>query len=235
MTKAFRISSPPSVGEMLELVQDMRDVLDALAHKEIPDAQYTIEDLKAYCESLVRGQRGSLGRTRSDSWSVAETDDGMPTDARVDFIFVPTYVGVATLTRVRLDYPGIAVRIPGYDDSLKRGMIFSTYRGLEGHGYDATRGMIDAALIFAEGGVSEFLSTDPEFCPELLRLLRELKNALMERISSGGTKGAWGEEYQDNFLSVVETLRLLSIPGMEASIKAGMAEPLEDSKGDIEW
>ena len=35
----------------------------------------------------------------------------------------------------------------------------------DGHG---TRGMIDAALIFAEGAVSEFLSANPEFCPELL-------------------------------------------------------------------
>ena len=138
MTRTFRISAPPSVDEMLKLVQDMRDVLDALAHKEIPDEHFTVNDLEQYCQSLVRGQRGSLGRTIPDSWSVAENDDGMPVDARVDFVFVPTYVVVATLTRVRLDYPGIAAGISGYDDGLRRGMVFAKHRRLEGHGYDAT-------------------------------------------------------------------------------------------------
>jgi hypothetical protein len=45
MTKTFRVSAPPSVDEMLKLVQDMRDVLDALAHKEIPDEHFTVDDL----------------------------------------------------------------------------------------------------------------------------------------------------------------------------------------------
>jgi hypothetical protein len=235
MTKTFQFSSPPSVDEMLEFIQQMRDLLDALSHGEIPDEQYTIEDLNYYCQSLVNNQRGSLGRTKSGSWSVAETDVEMPADARVDFIFVPTYVAVATLTKVRVDYPTISAAIPGYDDALRRGMIFATHRRLEGHGYDATRGLIDAALIFAEGGVAEFLSSNPDFCPELLNILRELNRTLTDRISSGQTVGAWGEEYKEDFLSLVETLRLVSIPGMEASIKSGMEEPLEDSKRDIEW
>ena len=235
MTKAFHVCAPPSVDEMQELVQAMRDTLDALAHREIPDVHYTIDDLTRYCESLVRGQRGSLGRTAADSWSVAADDNEMPADAHVDFVFIPTYLAVATLTRVRLDHPGIFAAIPGFDESLKRGMDFATHRALEGHGYDATAGMIDAALIFAEGTVFEFLSASPGFCPKLLATLNNLKQALTERISSGNTKGSWGEEYHSDFLSVVETLRLVSIPGMAASITSGADEDLEDSTGDIEW
>jgi len=235
MTNNFRISSPLSVDEMLNLVQDMRDVLDALAHKEVPGDEYTIDDLDRYCRSLIAGQRGSLGRTVPDSWSVAEHDDGMPADARVDFVFLPTYIAVATLTRVLVDDPTLAKSIPGLEDGLRRGMSFATHRRLEGHGYDATRGMIDAALIFAEGGVAEFLSDHPDFCPELLKVLRDLKQDLAKRISSGETAGVWGEEYESDFLAVLETLRLLSIPGMEESIKSGMEVPLDETKTEIDW
>lgn len=233
MTNNFRISSPPSVDEMLNLVRDMRDVLDALAHKNVPSDEYTIGDLDLYCRSLIAGQRGSLGRTIPDSWSVAEHDDGMPADARVDFVFLPTYIAVATLTRVIVDHPAIAASIPGFEEGLRRGMVFATHRRFEGHGYDATRGMIDAALIFAEGGVAEFLSGRPDFCPELLAILRDLKQDLASRISSGNTTGAWGEDYESDFLAVLDTLRLLPIPGMEQSIKSGMeTPPRRNQKGD---
>lgn len=35
--------------------------------------------------------------------------------------------------------------------------------------------------------------------------------------------------------AIQETLYLLSIPGMRESIKEGMAEPLGDSAGKLEW
>jgi hypothetical protein len=235
MMKTFCISAPPSIDEMFRLVRDMRDVLDALSHKEIPNDEYTADDLRLYCRSLVDGQRGSLGRTVPGSWSVAENDDLMPVDARVDFVFVPTYIAVATLTRVLLEHPELAKSIPALPQALRRGMIFATHRRLEGHGYDGTRGMIEALSIFAEGRVVEFLSENADFCPKLLSLLRSLKQNLVSRLSAGEIHGVWGENYAEDFLSVLETLRLLSIPGMEESIKAGLEAPLDETKGEIEW
>jgi hypothetical protein len=54
-------------------------------------------------------------------------------------------------------------------------------------------------------------------------------------LSAGEIHGVWGENYAEDFLSVLETLRLLSIPGMEESIKAGLEAPLDETKGEIEW
>ncbi len=207
MTKTFRISAPVSVKEMFQLIGDMREVLGALARREIPNAEYTLDDLRGYCESLVKGQRGSLGRTKPDSWSVAENDDGMDSDCRVDFIFMPTYVAVATLARVRVDYPEIAAAIPGYDDSLRRGMVFATYRGLEGHGYDADRDMIKAVSILADGGVPEFLASHRQFCPALLAVLRQLKSRLTEAVASERTFGPWGADYREGYLAVLDQLK----------------------------
>jgi len=39
----------------------------------------------------------------------------------------------------------------------------------------------------------------------------------------------------DDWNAIQETLYLLAVPGMRESIKAGMAEPLEDSAKELEW
>lgn len=39
----------------------------------------------------------------------------------------------------------------------------------------------------------------------------------------------------EDWAAIQETLYLLSIPGMRESIRAGMAEPLEDSIAELKW
>ncbi len=39
----------------------------------------------------------------------------------------------------------------------------------------------------------------------------------------------------DDWNSIQETLYLLSVPGMRESIKAGMAEPIAESAGELDW
>ena len=40
---------------------------------------------------------------------------------------------------------------------------------------------------------------------------------------------------EDDWRSIQETLYLLSIPGMRASIRKGMREPLSKSKTELSW
>ncbi|MEW5837390.1 MAG: type II toxin-antitoxin system Phd/YefM family antitoxin [Pseudomonadota bacterium] len=39
----------------------------------------------------------------------------------------------------------------------------------------------------------------------------------------------------EDWEAIQETLYLLSVPGMRESIKEGMAEPLGESAGELEW
>ena len=39
----------------------------------------------------------------------------------------------------------------------------------------------------------------------------------------------------DDWQAIQETLFLLSVPGLRASIKAGMAEPLDESSEALDW
>ena len=40
---------------------------------------------------------------------------------------------------------------------------------------------------------------------------------------------------EKDWSAIQETLYLLSIPGMRESIKSGMATPIEDCDGDLDW
>ncbi len=40
---------------------------------------------------------------------------------------------------------------------------------------------------------------------------------------------------EKDWFAIVETLYLLSIPGMRESIKSGLATPIEDCDGDLDW
>lgn len=138
---------------------------------------------------------------------MAPDDSGMDSDARVDVIFRPTYIGAATPSRALCDYPLIALSLPGYSDALHAGLVFCTYRNLRGHGFDADGGMIDALHILFLGKVPSLLSHHPDFCPDLKRTLDEVAADLKARLETGQMAGMWGEDYSEGFRFALETLR----------------------------
>ena len=69
---------------------------------------------------------------------------------------------------------------------------------------------------------------------QLYRLIDQANEAHQPIIISGKRSNAVliGEE---DWLSIQETLYLLSIPGMRESILEGMKEPLEESLQELPW
>jgi hypothetical protein len=208
MIREFAHLDRVDIGAMDALIDSMMELLEALDEGLVPnDTDYTLEDLGAYVESLVRGQRGSLGRTKPGSWAVAPDDAGMDSDARVEYIFRPTYIAVATLSRVLCEFPLTAMRVPGYLDSLLTGMTFCSYRGLRGHGYEADVGAIDALRTLSLGKVPWLLTRHPEACPPLKSAIDDVADDMARRLAAGTAVGMWGEDYSDGFRSALETLR----------------------------
>ena len=192
-----------------DIIASMKELLDALDGGTIPnDTDYSLDDLAGYLTSLVEGRRGSVGRTMPGSWAVVPDDDGMPSDARVELIFTPTYIATATLTRCLCDLPLTALAIPGYREALRTGMLFCASRNLQGHGYDATDGVIDALGILSRGKVPWLLHRHPDFCPELKAAIDEAVTYMARSLAEGTATGAWGEDYTDGFTAVLETLRV---------------------------
>jgi len=175
MIKEFKPCTKADIEEMDRKVRELREVLEVLAGGGIPGPGYTVDDLERLCESLVRGQRNDIPRLVPGSWCVAPSIEGMDSDARVEFVFFPTYLAVAILTRALREHPELKERIPGYEKALKEGLGFSARRGLMGHGYDANTEMREAVGILEMGQVGGYLEEEPGACPELRKVLAEAR------------------------------------------------------------
>lgn len=236
MIKEFTFSRSVSIEEMGARCSDMLEVLELLDEGGVGDGKlYSLQDLEAYTRSLVIGQRESLGRTVPGSWSVAPNDDAMDSDARVEFIFVPTYIAVATLSRVTCEFPLLPPTIPTYLDALKKGMVFSALRGLAGHGYEADLGAIEALRILSMGRVPWLLHRHAAFCPELRSAIDGVANDMARRLVQGTAVGAWGEDYSEGFRSAVETLRLTNDLDFMESLRAARSDSTTVSDKDLPW
>jgi hypothetical protein len=236
VTKDWQHLDRVDIPAMFELIDSMMDVLESLDEGLIPnEADYTRDDLQSYVASLVSGQRKRLGRTKGGSWSVAPSDAGMDSDARVDFVFRPTYIATATLCRVLCEFPLVALSIPGYRRALMTGMRFCSHRSLQGHGYEADAGAIDALRVLSLGKVPWLLHRHPDACPELKTAIDEVANDMAHRLVDGTAHGAWGEDYSEGFRSAVETLRLLNDPDFMASFEEAERNPSTVSKDELPW
>lgn len=124
----------------------------------------------------------------------------IPSDARVDFCFVPTYIGAAVLMKAYLS--GASDR----SESLERALQASVRFGFSGHGYNAERESIDALNIFMEGGLRCFLETELSICPEFHRMIHSILFSYRSRLYHNCTKGLWGEDYRQDWQNMVQKL-----------------------------
>jgi hypothetical protein len=196
------------IENMQNTVNQIRRVLDDLHTGEIPNKNFSKTELTNLCTSFVKGQRYDISRFEG-SWAVIpeQDDEGMPADARVDFVFMPTYLVVSILTKVMTDFSENITAIPRYVESLKEGYKFATLRGLTGHGYESMDVIIEVIELFEKGRVLTFLSENPEFSPEMYGLLKKIKTEMELKLKKGDVTDAWGEEYSNKYLKTVERLQ----------------------------
>lgn len=198
-----------SIKNLFDHIQKMREVLEKLSEGSIPNtSEYTREDLLHYATSLVTGQRESLGRIRPGSWGVAPDDTGMGSDARVDFVFIPTYVAVATLSRILQDHPTIFVQVPGFLGALKRGLRFAGYRRLTGHGYESLDGMAEAVRILSMGKVPELLFLAPSLSLSMHNIFVQTEHELSKHLSEGRSIGPWRKDYTVEITEILGHLHM---------------------------
>lgn len=130
----------------------------------------------------------------------------VPADARVDFVYTPTYLACAI----------IICAVSEYDDLLEDEAIKETfYYGLNGctgrkflgAGYDDIDGFLDAMEIFAQCDVMSFIARFPEFNPLFNAAIKEAVTYLEDGLCSGKVKDPWnGESYEDKAKPILELL-----------------------------
>jgi len=214
---------------------ELKSVLESIDDETLfSDNHYTQDEFTALLQSFVEGQRGSLGRTKEGSWSIAPNDDYMPTDCRVAYIFQPTYLVTAILSRVKIDFPEIARSIPRYDVALKKGLLFCSYRGLYGHGYEADEEAAEALTILSVGKVPLLLESDRNLCPELLEAIQNVTKSFQYRLMTN-TTGSWGGNLQESFSSALETFYIKNDKEMYETIKSTDKNSAFIKEKDLKW
>lgn len=236
MIKEFIPLAKVDISIFEEFNNQLKIILEKLDDNTIFDKNFfTEESFKKLIHSFVESQRASLGRTKPGSWSLVPDDEGMDSDNRVDFIFMPTYLVTAILSRTLCDYPLLVETIPNYKEVLKKGMLFCSYRDLYGHGFERDVVAAEVLTILSLGKVPYLLEKNKELCPELYQSIKRVSNEMKRKIRANNAIGMWGENLQDDFSSALETLYIKNDIELYETIKTTDMNCELLSEKDLLW
>ena len=129
----------------------------------------------------------------------------IPSDARVDFCYIPTYLATAALMNAYMSDPNSFTEKETL--ALSNGLKMSTARNLRGHGYEGLKGQIEALNIFMKAGLNEFMDLHHGLCPEFSEMIDKIVSAFGDMEVQGKFTGSWGESYEDEIRAINQYFR----------------------------
>ena len=147
-----------------------------------------------------------LGSQREDGSFPLSSDGCMPSDARVDFIFRPTYVCCQILMRALLGGALSGVQERRVIIALSRGLAFSCHCGLLGHGYEGLKQQREDVRDFARAGIVEIAERYSSLCPEFFSLINGIADDYVKRIAEGNVTCYFGENLAREIVAAAESL-----------------------------
>ncbi|MDR1611167.1 MAG: gamma-glutamylcyclotransferase [Planctomycetota bacterium] len=175
---SFRRPAKVDVSEWMGIVAGMRAEL-----AELGAGNPGRRRIGEYVKKLLADARPLQNNPKMLFWGLAEPDT-MPSDARVDFFYTPTYVAAAFLASSIMQYPEFLDEIPGLEETLRGALLACQGRKLQGHGYEGMSGTLE---FFLKAGIHKFVKQYPGFCPSFTKLFRR-SMAFVRRGSSRGGK-----------------------------------------------
>ena len=178
-----------------------------------PDFQLFTQMLKAMMSILNEDQE----KRRSVLKELAEfqAEDGsfgfimgknVPSEARVDFVYTPTYIAAAIFMRELFNLEKGSEE-SSYIGILEKALAFCLGRGLRGHGYEAEKGMLEAIDIFRKGGLKNFLATAPNICPEFHAMIWQIIDRDLPEIMSIRKNSHWSDKSSIDALFLLQEIR----------------------------
>ncbi|WP_298523165.1 gamma-glutamylcyclotransferase [uncultured Methanobrevibacter sp.] len=181
-------TNEPRLDELFEIISDLRDFLSE-------DPNINDIDWNRNLNAVLDFQDSDGSFKLFDSYNI-------PSDARVDFCHIPTYICTAILIKAYLAYPqDFTLR---EKSALSRGLEASCARNLRGHGYEGFKGQIEALNIFISAGLREFLDIHPDLCPQFSELIGNIITHFRELESKKDFLGSWGESYEEEIREINE-------------------------------
>lgn len=116
----------------------------------------------------------------------------MPSDARVEFIYMPTYTLAAYLIHCKMILKDLFTKDEELEEGFKGILLASTGRNMTGHGYEELDGLVDALEIFLEAPLKAFLDKYGSQYPEFTKCVQKAIKTLYP-IASGEAHSPWGK------------------------------------------
>lgn len=172
----------PKFDELTEMLSGLEDFLETEAN---PGDLKWVKNLSA----IVDFQDDDGSFKLFDSYNI-------PSDARVDFCWIPTYLCSAILMKAYMtDCESFTMK---EKSALTQGLKMSCGKKLRGHGYEAFKGQIEALKIFMKAGLKEFIDLHPDLCPEFSEMIFEIISKFKKLEEDEKFTGQWGESYEDD-------------------------------------
>ena len=116
----------------------------------------------------------------------------MPADARVEFLYMPTYTFAANLINCKMILGDLFSNDKELEDSFKGVLLACTGKGMTGHGYEEFDGLVDAMDISLTAPLKKFLKLYGKDYPEFTEYAKATVKTL-RGIAEGKLHSAWGK------------------------------------------
>ena len=147
-----------------------------------------------------------LSKQKADgSWTLIKWDE-CDADTRVTYGYIPTYYATAALM--------FADSIMNYSaDSkekaaLSKGLNAAIGRGLSGHGFESTRGRLNALEIYKNAGMYSWIKKDCNKRHPFSLMVEDIVSEMRSAVKNGKTFSDWNEDFKTDFereISAYET------------------------------
>lgn len=178
----------PEFGELFQMIGDLKDFLNEdvdFENKEWKDSFNAILDFQ--------DAEGSFKLLAFDK---------LPSDAKVDFHYIPTYLCTAILMKAYMT--DVSTFSSKEKFALLGGLKASCPKSLRGHGFEALKGQIEALNMFMKAELKEFIDLHPDFCSEFTDMIEGIVSSYQGAEVKGKFLGPWGESYQSEIKAINE-------------------------------
>lgn len=172
-----------------KLAQDLRE----LTTNAIPE-----EELNAYLKDMIHALK-PINNEQCNGMLFLMYDEpsSMPADARVEFVYKPTYIAATIMMTAMNRYDSIA-KNDVFRKTVSAVLEATLGRSFWGSGYDEYTGFMEALNIFAAGDTLEFIEKYPEVNERFVSEFKKALGFLENKICTGVIKDAWsGDDYTE--------------------------------------
>lgn len=141
-----------------EMMKGFKSALDQIMAGNMGD-----EEIIEYSKAIISAAKPCKGMPEALFWGFDEPEN-MPSDSRVYYFYNPSYLNVSFLIKAFVDYKEIVENIPGFMETLSRGLWGSTGRAFNGHGFDGWVPFLQTVDMLISSGADVLVEEFPELC-----------------------------------------------------------------------